>query len=83
MIDAMQRLNIDYHFQEEIDTFLQRQYVISSTNGGVYGHDLHQVALYFRLLRQQGHYVPAGWFFFFFLFNHFWLKEGILLLMEY
>lgn len=53
MIDAMQRLNIDFHFQEEIDEFLRRQYVISS-------HDLHQVALCFRLLRQQGHYVPAG-----------------------
>ncbi|KAJ1376355.1 Terpenoid cyclases/protein prenyltransferase alpha-alpha toroid [Sesbania bispinosa] len=59
MIDAMQRLNIDYHFQEEIETFLQRNYVNSTTNSCGSGHDLHETALQFRLLRQQGHFVPA------------------------
>ncbi|KAJ1396599.1 Terpenoid cyclases/protein prenyltransferase alpha-alpha toroid [Sesbania bispinosa] len=74
MIDAMQRLNIDYHFQEEIDAFLQRQYVISSTGtrGGYHyvPQDLHEIALSFRLLRQQGHYVPAE------VFDRFIDKEG-------
>ncbi|TKY71583.1 (3S,6E)-nerolidol synthase 1 [Spatholobus suberectus] len=70
MIDAMQRLNIDYHFQEEIDAFLQMQYMISSTNWGAYGNDLHQIALYFRLFRQQGYYVPAE------VFGKFIDKEG-------
>ncbi|CAL0309461.1 unnamed protein product [Lupinus luteus] len=59
MIDAMQRLNIDYHFQEEIDDFLRKEYVIYSTSGDGFGHDdLHQIALHFRLLRQQGYHVP-------------------------
>ncbi|CAL0309454.1 unnamed protein product [Lupinus luteus] len=61
MIDAMQRLNIDYHFQEEIDDFLRKEYVIYSTSGDGFDHDdLHQIALHFRLFRQKGHYVPPG-----------------------
>jgi len=59
MIDAMQRLNIDYHFEEEIEAFLRRQYV-TSAYGGSNHHDLHETALHFRLLRQQGHFVAAG-----------------------
>ncbi|XP_020233983.1 (3S,6E)-nerolidol synthase 1 isoform X2 [Cajanus cajan] len=70
MIDAIQRLNIDYHFQEEIDAFLERQYVISTTNWDAFGNDLHQIALYFRLFRQQGYYVPAD------VFDKFTNKEG-------
>lgn len=63
MIDAVQRLNIDYHFQEEIEAFLRRQYVNSSTiPGGYYGNDIHEIALCFRLLRQQGFFVPEGLF---------------------
>ncbi|XP_057427495.1 (3S,6E)-nerolidol synthase 1-like isoform X2 [Lotus japonicus] len=53
MIDAMQRLNIDYHFQEEIDAFLRRQFVISSTSWDGDDNDLHHTALCFRLFRQQ------------------------------
>ncbi|CAL0309464.1 unnamed protein product [Lupinus luteus] len=61
MIDAMQRLNVDYHFQEEIDDFLRKEYVIYSTSGDGFGHDdLHQIAFHFRLFRQQGHHVPPG-----------------------
>ncbi|CAJ1961464.1 unnamed protein product [Sphenostylis stenocarpa] len=70
MVDAMMRLNIDYHFQEEIDAFLQKQYVICNTNWGTYGNDLHYIALCFRLLRQQGYYVSAE------VFDKFTDKEG-------
>ncbi|XP_028805342.1 (3S,6E)-nerolidol synthase 1-like [Neltuma alba] len=71
MVDAMQRLNIDYHFQEEIDEFLATQRTIFSTYGSGYGHDdLHQVSLLFRLLRQQGYSVPAE------VFEKFTAKEG-------
>ncbi|KAL1289381.1 hypothetical protein HN51_057666 [Arachis hypogaea] len=74
MIDAMQRLNVDYHFQEEINSFLQRQYVvISSTfgHGGAFAHHhLHHLALCFRLFRQQGHFVPPE------VFEKFRDKEG-------
>ncbi|XP_019426256.1 PREDICTED: (3S,6E)-nerolidol synthase 1 isoform X3 [Lupinus angustifolius] len=71
MIDAMQHLNIDYHFQEEIDDFLWKEYVIYSNSGDGFGHhDLHQIALHFRLFRQQGHYVPPE------VFNKFIDKRG-------
>ncbi|KAG2689679.1 hypothetical protein I3760_09G149700 [Carya illinoinensis] len=71
MIDAVQRLNIDYHFQEEIEAILRRQYVRYITHGE-YGHrdELHVVALRFRLLRQQGYYVAPD------VFNKFKDEEG-------
>lgn len=53
MVDAMQRLNIDYHFQEEIEAFLTKEYMSPHC-------DLHESALGFRLLRQQCHFVPSG-----------------------
>ncbi|KAG2689681.1 hypothetical protein I3760_09G149900 [Carya illinoinensis] len=72
MIDAVQRLNIDYHFQEEIEAILRRQYVRYITHGE-YGHhdDLQVVALRFRLLRQQAYYVAPD------VFNKFKDEEGI------
>ncbi|KAH9748310.1 S-(+)-linalool synthase [Citrus sinensis] len=69
MIDAVQRLGIEYLFKDEIEEILQRQYIISSTCGG-HLHDLQEVALRFRLLRQEGYYVPAD------MFNNFMIKEG-------
>ncbi|KAM3749489.1 hypothetical protein ACB098_05G189100 [Castanea mollissima] len=70
MIDAVQRLGIDYYFQDEIGTILHRQYVEFSAHDDC-DHDLHEVALRFRLLRQQGYHVPAD------VFNCFKDKEGI------
>ncbi|CAJ1936260.1 unnamed protein product [Sphenostylis stenocarpa] len=70
MIDAMQRLNIDYHFQEEIEALLRKQHVNSSIIGTGYGYDIHDIALRFRLLRQQGYFVPAD------VFDKFTNKEG-------
>ncbi|MED6110806.1 hypothetical protein PIB30_046284 [Stylosanthes scabra] len=72
MIDAIQRLNVDYHFQDEIDAFLQRHYVISTTSAAAFSHhdNLHHLALSFRLLRQQGHFVPQE------VFEKFTDKEG-------
>ncbi|KAF8411309.1 hypothetical protein HHK36_003856 [Tetracentron sinense] len=67
MIDALQRLGIDYHFQEEIITSLSIQYenFRASSDGSLY-----EVALSFRLLRQDGYHVPAD------VFNNFKDKEG-------
>ncbi|XP_020238809.1 (3S,6E)-nerolidol synthase 1 isoform X2 [Cajanus cajan] len=70
MVDAMQRLNIDYHFQEEIEAFLWKQYVNSSTIAAGYGNDIHESALSFRLLRQRGYFVPTE------VFDSFTNKEG-------
>ncbi|KAL9346803.1 hypothetical protein Peur_061656 [Populus x canadensis] len=60
MIDAIQRLSIDYHFQEEIDSILTRQSMLLSTIHS--DNNLYEVALRFRLLRQQGYHVSAGVF---------------------
>ncbi|KAK1557625.1 hypothetical protein Q3G72_028318 [Acer saccharum] len=64
MIDAIQRLGIDYHFQGEIEQILQRHYMII-TNGSTthhHQHNLQEIALRFRLLRQEGYNVPADVF---------------------
>ncbi|TXG49651.1 hypothetical protein EZV62_025526 [Acer yangbiense] len=64
MIDAVQRLGIDYHFQGEIEQILQRHYMII-TNGSTthhHQHNLQEIALRFRLLRQEGYNVPADVF---------------------
>ncbi|KAJ6893299.1 (3S,6E)-nerolidol synthase 1-like [Populus alba x Populus x berolinensis] len=68
MIDAIQRLSIDYHFQEEIDSILTRQSMLLSTIHS--DNNLYEVALRFRLLRQQGYHVSAG------VFDNFKDNEG-------
>lgn len=59
MVDTLQRLGIDYYFQEEIEAFLKRQYMIFSAPGN-HQHDVYEVALRFRLLRQEGYQVSQG-----------------------
>ncbi|KAJ0019011.1 hypothetical protein Pint_10822 [Pistacia integerrima] len=70
MVDAVQRLGIDYHFQDEIQQILQRQFMIFSPHIGPNHNDLCDVALRFCLLRQHGYYVPAD------IFNNFRNKDG-------
>nr|AGW18160.1 terpene synthase 3 [Copaifera langsdorffii] len=63
-IDSIQRLGVSYHFQHEIDEAL-KQIHDSFTNNGIItpsDHDLHSIALLFRLLRQQGYHVSSGIF---------------------
>ncbi|EEF49371.1 (R)-limonene synthase, putative [Ricinus communis] len=52
MIDALQRLGIAYHFEDEIETILKIIYV---SNNSQLRKDLYSTALEFRLLRQQGY----------------------------
>ncbi|GKU94692.1 hypothetical protein SLEP1_g8145 [Rubroshorea leprosula] len=56
LIDAIQRLGIAYHFEIEIDSALEKIHL-----GGVdhVKSDLQTIALWFRLLRQQGIKVPS------------------------
>ncbi|GMP72795.1 hypothetical protein CsSME_00030708 [Camellia sinensis var. sinensis] len=68
MIDNLQRLGIDYHFQEEIEALLQSQY--TKSNATTLGYDLYEVSTGFRLLRQEGYNVPAD------VFNNFKAKNG-------
>ncbi|XP_063945312.1 sesquiterpene synthase 2-like [Daucus carota subsp. sativus] len=64
LIDDIQRLGLSYHFEAEIDTLLQH---LKERFGVYYGtktdDDLHDVALCFRLLRQQGHNVSSDVFY--------------------
>ncbi|KAK9907036.1 hypothetical protein M0R45_002489 [Rubus argutus] len=59
MVDAIQRLGLAYHFQEEIEVILQKQYTRSSAYSGNDDgpHHLFEVSLLFQLLRQQGYPV--------------------------
>ncbi|KAH7545848.1 hypothetical protein FEM48_Zijuj01G0137200 [Ziziphus jujuba var. spinosa] len=59
MIDAVQRLGIDYYFQEEIGAILQKQFMMFNHNRDC-NYCLHEVALRFRLLRQEGYFASAG-----------------------
>ncbi|XP_074270104.1 (3S,6E)-nerolidol synthase 1-like [Silene latifolia] len=60
MIDAIQRLGLQYYFQNEIADALTRHYEICGSGEGDY--DLHDTALRFRLLRQHGYNVSADCF---------------------
>ncbi|KAF7850211.1 hypothetical protein BT93_L5741 [Corymbia citriodora subsp. variegata] len=72
LIDQIQRLGIDYHFEREIDEQLEQIYKSYSQldHGDFKGDDLHMVALMFRLLRQQGFNVSLE------VFNNFKDNEG-------
>ncbi|KAF8701686.1 hypothetical protein HU200_033452 [Digitaria exilis] len=57
LVDVVQRLGIDHHFEEQIATTLAN---IHSSEFNC--SNLHEVALRFRLLRQQGFWVPPDEF---------------------
>lgn len=59
LIDTLQRLNIDYHFQDETKAFLERNSMNTTVEHDGSGN-LYELALHFRLLRQEGYYVNAG-----------------------
>uniref|UniRef100_A0A5B7BT67 Putative (3S)-linalool/(E)-nerolidol synthase n=1 Tax=Davidia involucrata TaxID=16924 RepID=A0A5B7BT67_DAVIN len=71
MIDAIQRLGIDYYFQNEIEAVLHRQYMATDTHHVDNFNNLYEASLRFRLLRQQGYNVPAD------VFNNFKGKKGM------
>ncbi|XP_057792632.1 bicyclo-germacrene synthase-like [Salvia miltiorrhiza] len=59
LIDAIQRLGVEYHFQKEIEESLQNIHENSKDKDDL---NLSSVALRFRLLRQQGYNVPSDVF---------------------
>ncbi|KAL3508561.1 hypothetical protein ACH5RR_027962 [Cinchona calisaya] len=70
LIDTIQRLGVSYHFENEIEASLQFMYNAYHELCDEDGNDLYVVALRFRLLRQQGHYVSCD------VFNKFKNPEG-------
>ena len=55
LIDGIQRLGVSYHFETEIEAALKHIY-----ESDRHFDDLYTVALFFRLLRQQGFPVSCG-----------------------
>lgn len=59
LVDAIQRVGVSSYYEEEIETLLRKHYVASYAC--IYGYyNLHDVSLFFRLLRQHGHYISPG-----------------------
>ncbi|TKY59376.1 (3S,6E)-nerolidol synthase 1 [Spatholobus suberectus] len=72
MVDSIQRLGIEHHFEEEIEAILKREQLmlrVHSHQGNDY-QELSEVALQFRLLRQEGYYIHAD------IFDKFWDSKG-------
>ncbi|PON94472.1 Terpene synthase, N-terminal domain containing protein [Trema orientale] len=59
-IDALQRLGISYHFEDEIKRVLiKTTHSYNSCNDAWKRNDLYATALEFKLLRQHGYRVPS------------------------
>ncbi|KAF6173986.1 hypothetical protein GIB67_039937 [Kingdonia uniflora] len=66
MINALQRLAINYHFEVEIGAILSSKYSRIKASGGLAcvwdDTNLYNVSLCFCLLRQEGHHISvASW----------------------
>ncbi|KAG6499327.1 hypothetical protein ZIOFF_039091 [Zingiber officinale] len=57
LIDSVDILGIDYHFENEISEAIRLIYEVEDTSYGIY-----ETSLRFRLLRQHGYYVSADTF---------------------
>lgn len=60
MVDALQRLAIDYHFQHEINIILRKRYMQFTNKDLVASLNLYETSLCFRILRQNGFQLSAG-----------------------
>jgi len=60
LIDTIQRLGVAYHFKNEIKTSIQNIFDESKQSKNEDDDDLYVVALRFRLVRQQRHYMSSG-----------------------
>ncbi|KAF5198262.1 Alpha-terpineol synthase protein, partial [Thalictrum thalictroides] len=59
LIDALERLGVGYHFEEEVKRTLA---ILFINKDACVKDDLHSTALYFRLLRQHGYKVSQDVF---------------------
>ena len=67
LIDLLQRLGVSYHYENEIEKTLQQLHkTLYDRDDQENADDLYNVALQFRLLRQQGYYISCGKVFLFY-----------------
>lgn len=59
-LDAIHRLGVAYHFENDIEDNLQLFHNNLHFDDTCYADDLHYVSLRFRLLRQHGLFVSTG-----------------------
>jgi len=57
MVDSIQRLGMEYNFEEEIEATLVRRFHSNQENEY---QGLSQAAFQFRMLRQDGYYISPG-----------------------
>ncbi|KAI3812654.1 hypothetical protein L1987_17366 [Smallanthus sonchifolius] len=62
LIDAVQRLGVAYHFEDEIEECLKHIYVTYGDKW-INENNLQSTSLWFRLLRQQGFNISSGIFY--------------------
>ncbi|KAJ9537023.1 hypothetical protein OSB04_029756 [Centaurea solstitialis] len=62
MVDALQRLEIDYHFEDEIDLILKRRYLQVNNSDLFEEKNVYHVSLCFRILRQNGFHTSTDGF---------------------
>ncbi|XP_069145760.1 (3S,6E)-nerolidol synthase 1-like isoform X1 [Solanum lycopersicum] len=60
LVDTLQRMGIEHHFQQEIQSILQKEYEQNTFILKYQNH--HDISLCFRLLRQEGYHVSADVF---------------------
>lgn len=58
LVDTLERLCIDYHYEKEIENVLRRVHEEEDDTDNHY--DLHTTALRFYLLRKHGYYASPG-----------------------
>lgn len=57
LVDAIERLGLKRHFQEEIKTNVE---IVYRNVSNKYNEDLYATALRFRVLRQHGYLISEG-----------------------
>ncbi|XP_042478206.1 (-)-germacrene D synthase-like isoform X2 [Macadamia integrifolia] len=70
LIDSLQRLGVAYHFEEEMEELLEKMHDALPVDGLDGCSHLYTIALWFRLLRQQGYNVSSN------VFNRFKDSKG-------
>ncbi|XP_060973798.1 alpha-humulene synthase-like isoform X2 [Cannabis sativa] len=62
LIDVVERLGLSYHFESEIENMIEQIYNKTNSDDFLKDEDLHDVSLWFTLLRQHGFRVSSDIF---------------------